>query len=165
MKQLIVIVLFLFSAVLLYLITLPPKQITLKDLEPEVFPRTIPEEPEQQETNPVDSIEEVFNPSIPNESSTKESVSGVSSNTDISTDPKVEYYIIVGSFNNLKQAQQEADKLNKDYSANIIILPPTAKGIYRISVGKYNTIEAAKSSIQSIKTKIKSDSWIFSLTK
>ena len=77
----------------------------------------------------------------------------------------VDYYIIVGSFRNLRQAQQKAEKLMTDLDTNIIILPPTKEGLFRISYGKYSAIEDAKATIisKNIRKTIISDAWILSV--
>jgi len=86
-----------------------------------------------------------------------------SSETDKGDNLKVDYYIIVGSYGKIYQAQQKAEKLTKDFNANIIILPPTKEGYYRISFGKYSTQEEAKSTINQIRNSINPDAWIFTL--
>jgi hypothetical protein len=165
MKQLILIVLFVFIAVILYLISLPPKEITLNDIHPAVIPRTSPAEPVIQETALPDSVKEVVKHSIPNEPEIQNNSPIENIKTDSNAARREEYYIIVGGFSTLLKAQQQATKLKSDFAANIIVLPPTAEGYYRISYGRYSTLEEAKSSIQSIKTKVKSDAWIYSLNK
>jgi hypothetical protein len=165
MKQLILIVFFLFITVILFIITLPPKGVTLKDLQPEVIPRAISREPVKQDTTPIDTAKEVFSSSSPNEFEEEENAHSEGIKTALDAESEVEYYIIVEGFSNQLQARQRAEKLKKDFSADIIVLPPTAEGFYRISFGKYTTLEAAKSSIQSIRTKVKSDAWILSLKK
>jgi cell division protein FtsN len=138
--------LFIAAAVFLVVATwvLPESQsdIILEDISPAVAPHTSPKESLTRKTTPID-------------------------NTKTGGDDKlqVDYYIIVGSYRNLKQAQQKAEKLINDFNANIILLPPTAEGYYRISYGKYSTLEETKSTIKSIRTNISSDPWIFSVKK
>lgn len=86
-----------------------------------------------------------------------------SSETDANYIVQVDYFIIVGSFGNQMQAQQKADKINGDFDTNTIILPPTKEGYYRISYGKYSTLEEAKAKIQSIRTNINPEAWILSV--
>lgn len=76
-----------------------------------------------------------------------------------------DYYIIVGTFRNLKLAQQKAGELMSEFNTNIIVLPPTKEGYYRISYGKYSSPEEVKSKIDSVKTNISSNAWMFSLKK
>jgi hypothetical protein len=132
----------LFIAAAFLVITLPPKHITLKDIPQTVSPLTSPKEPAARENTLINSPE-----------------------TDGDDKVKVECYIIVGTFGNLTQAQQKAEKLINDFNANIIILPPTPEGYFRISYGKYSTIEEARSKIKSIRTNISSDAWIYSVKK
>ena len=76
---------------------------------------------------------------------------------------KVDYYIIVGSFRNMIQAQQKAEKLLKNFKTDFIVLPATKEGYYRISGGKYSTLEEAKAKINGIRTNIDSEAWIYSV--
>jgi hypothetical protein len=137
-------VLFIAAVVLLVVTTYvkPPWDITLEDISPTVAPDTSPKEPATQEITLIDSSE-----------------------TDGDDKVQVDYYIIIGSFRNLTQAQQRAEKLINDFNTNTIVLPPTTEGYYRISYGKYSTLEEAKSAIKSIRTNICSDPWIFSVKK
>ena len=85
-----------------------------------------------------------------------------SSETNGNVKVLVYYYIIVESFRNITQAQRRAEELINDFNLNIILLPHTSEGYYRISCGRYSTLEEAKSSIKSIRTDIRSDAWILS---
>ncbi len=127
------------------------KDITLKDIFPKrdleqyvpgsyITPHTSRQEPALTETTPIDS-----------------------SLTDGNVKLKMVYYIIVGSFGNLKQAQQESEKLINSLNTNIIILPPTKEIYFRISYGKYSSLEEAKATIISVKKTVKSDAWILSV--
>jgi cell division protein FtsN len=78
---------------------------------------------------------------------------------------KFDYYIIVGTYRNLKLAQQKAVELKVEFNAKIIVLPPTKEGYYRISYGKYSSPEEVKSKIDSVKANISSNAWMFSLKK
>ena len=75
------------------------------------------------------------------------------------------YYIIVGSYKNIMQAQQRADKIKIDFNTNTIILPATKEGYFRISCGKCSTLEQANAQINSIRTNINSEAWILSVEK
>lgn len=146
MKHVILIIIVLFIAAIIYLITLQPKDITLDDMlkyiPPTAVQNTNPEEPSSEETTLIDS-----------------------SKSDGDDLVQIDYYIVVESFKNLPLAQQKAEKLKKDFNANIIVLPPTSNGYYRLSYGKYSTLEEARSTIESIKTKFSSDLWIYSEKK
>jgi hypothetical protein len=133
-----IIVLSIFTVVLLVFSYVFPAP-KWEDVIPVVTPHTSPNEPAMQETTHIDSLETFGNDRV-----------------------QVNCYIIIESFKNLTQAQQRAEKLKNDFNANFIVLPPTAEGYYRISCGKYSTLEEAESAIKSIKTNIRSDAWIFS---
>ncbi len=96
---------------------------------------------------------------------TEETTASNSSETDSNDKTQVDYYIILGSFGDLVQARQKAEKLINDHNADIIVLPPTNEGNYRISYGKYSSLEEAKTMIKSIRATIKPDAWIFSVKK
>jgi len=136
------IIIVLFIVAILFVMTLPPKDITFEYLSPSVAPNTSPNEPAALDTTLIDSPE-----------------------TDGDDKVLVDYYIILESFRNLTLAQKKAEKLKNDFKTNIIVLPPTTEGYYRISYGKYSSLEEARSTIKSIKTKISSDVWIFSVKK
>ena len=70
------------------------------------------------------------------------------------------YYIIVGSFTDLAQAQRQAEKYTTDYGAVILILPPSAMGYYRISHGRYDTGEEAEAALIDIRNDHFPDAWI-----
>jgi cell division protein FtsN len=146
MKQVILIIIVLFIAALIYLITQQPKDITLEDMikyiPPTAAPNTNPEESYSQETTLIDS-----------------------SKTDVDDTLQFDYYIVVESFKNLTLAQQKAEKLKTALNADIIVLPPTTEGYYRLSYGKYSTIEEARSIINSVRSKFKSDVWIYTAKK
>ena len=72
------------------------------------------------------------------------------------------YYIIVGSFKSMMQAQEKANSITNDIKLKIITLSPTPEGNYRISCGKYFTIEEAKANLVSIRKNINPEAWIYS---
>ncbi len=111
---------------------------TIKELTPAVIPQKNIKETVKQETTFADSSETGGNKA------------------------QVDYYIIIGSFRDLKQAEQKAERLKNDFDTDIIVLPPTTEGNYRISYGKYSSLEEAKTKIKSIKKNINPDAWIFS---
>ena len=142
MKSLIFTIIVLFIAVFLYVLHLPPRQIALKDLSPSNYSYTSTNEPSKLENAPIDSSE-----------------------ADGDDKVLVDYYIIVESCKNPSMALQRAEKLKKEFNKNFIVLPPTAAGHCRISCGKYSTLDEAKSNIESIRTRIRSDVWILSVKK
>lgn len=137
-----IIVALLFTLAVLYLITLPPRDITLDDIPPEAAPHTNLKEPAPAGTAPDKSPE-----------------------ADGSNKVKADYYIIIGSIRGLTKAQQKADRLINEFNANIIVLPPTTEGYYRITCGRYSTLEEAKSTIKSIRANINPDAWILQVKK
>jgi hypothetical protein len=75
------------------------------------------------------------------------------------------FYIIIWSSRNPGLATKQAAKLKKELQADIFVLPPTKEGIYRISYGRYTTIEAARSSLKNIRSMSVSDAWIYTENK
>jgi len=114
---------------------------TIKELTPAVIPQKNIKETAIQETTFADSSE-----------------------TD-GNKVQADYYIIISSFKNLMQAEQKAERLKNDFDTDIIVLPPTAEGNYRISYGKYSSLEEAKTKIKSIRKNLNPDAWIFSVKK
>jgi len=112
---------------------------TIKELTPAVIPQKNIKETATQETTLADSSETGGNK------------------------VQADYYIIIGSFKNLMQAEQKAERLKNDFDTDIIVLPPTTEGNYRISYGKYFSLEEAKTKLKSIKKNINPDAWIFSV--
>jgi hypothetical protein len=142
MKHVILIIILVFLAIIIYLIALPPRDVTLKD------------------------ILKYSPPIVTTGSDAEESVSPVapsfkSLETDSAEEEQITYYIILQSFKNFSTAQQKAEQLEKEFHTKIVILPPTAEGYYRISYGQYSSIEDARSVIQTVKTNVKPDAWIF----
>jgi len=125
-----------------FILTFKPEDVTLKDLPHGDAPDTSTKEPAKQETTHINSIKTVGDDKA-----------------------QVDYYIIVESFRTITQAQQAAEKLKNNFDTNIIILPPSTEGYYRVCYGKYSTHEEADSAIKSIRTKIRYDAWIFSIRK
>ena len=138
----------IFTAVVLaiaaafLIITLPPRRITLKDVPPAGAPKISPKETVKQENTPADSQQ-----------------------TYVSEKVQPGFYIVVGSFKSVAQAQQNAAELKNKFNANIIVLPPTPQGLYRISYGIYSTREEAESAIAGIRKNIGPDVWVYSVNK
>lgn len=130
----------LLIALAFYVILLPPQEITIKDITPKIARHSSPNRTSFQEISHVDSVV-----------------------TDDDVKVRVEYYIIVQSNRNLRQAQQKAEELTNKYNTNFIVLPRTKEGFYRISYGKYSKLEEVNSIIKGIRTNIRSDAWILSL--
>jgi cell division septation protein DedD len=138
----------IFTAVVLaiaaafLIITLPPRRITLKDVPPAGAAKIGPKETVKQENTPSDSQQ-----------------------TYVSEKVQPGFYIVVGSFKSVAQAQQNAAELKNKFNANIIVLPPTPQGLYRISYGIYSTREEAESAIAGIRKNIGPDVWVYSVNK
>jgi hypothetical protein len=132
----------LLAIAALYVFSVPPKDITLKDIPQGIAPQKNITETATQGTTL-------------NKSPEKEGDKKV----------QVDYYIIVGSVRNLTQAKQKAEELINEYNTNFIVLPPSTKGYYRVSSGVYSTLEEAKSTIKSIRANINPDAWIFSVKR
>ncbi|MDZ7636172.1 MAG: SPOR domain-containing protein [Bacteroidales bacterium] len=75
------------------------------------------------------------------------------------------YYLIVASFSDIGQAQRMAEKYTSDYDADIIILPPTPQGYYRISYGSYSSPEEAGATLPSVRETVNPDAWVYSIKK
>lgn len=73
------------------------------------------------------------------------------------------YYLIVGSFSDIDQARQAAEKYKNDYEAEMIVLPPTPQGYYRLSYGRYSSPEEAGATLPAVREKVNSDAWIYQL--
>jgi len=138
----------IFTAVVLaiaaafLIITLPPRRITLKDVPPAGAPKISPKETVKQENTPADSQQ-----------------------TYVSEKVQPGFYIVVGSFKSVAQAQQNAAELKNKFNADIIVLPSTPQGLYRISYGIYSTREEAESAIAGIRKNIGPDVWVYSVNK
>jgi len=116
---------------------LPPRDITLKEITQSEGAHTSQKKPSVQASSLLDSAD-----------------------IEVDEKNKTKFYIIIGSYKNLLQAQQKAERIIKDTNINIIVLPPAKEGYTRISYGKYPTLEEAQSAIINIRTKITPDAWI-----
>lgn len=131
-------VLFILPAI--YLMTLPPKDITPKDLKPFI-----------EKSDP--SLNSLY--------------SGSNSHynkNDISF-RKLEFYVIVGSFRDPAQARQKAANLRQNNITDILILEPTPDGYTRISYGKYDTRAEAESVYLKVRQAINPQAWILTVEK
>jgi cell division protein FtsN len=139
-KSLSLIIIFLFILIVILIFVQHEKAIPLMGIPQAVAPQTNPKKPDIQKTSLKDSLE-----------------------TDVGNKVKAGYYIIVGSFRNLTQAQQKAGKLITGFKTDIIVLSPTTEGYYRISCGKYSTLEEASARIKDVRANIDSAAWILSV--
>lgn len=142
MRKAILIITVLFLVAVAYVINYSNQEITLKDITSISTPNTNAKEPATREITLSDSTK--------------------TNNVD---KVQIDYYIIVGSFSNLRLAQQKAEKSKNDFNNNIIILPLSKEGYYRVSIGKYSSLEEAKSAIKSVRAGTSSNAWIKSVIK
>jgi len=178
MKRLILLFFIFFIAIGVYLISLPPRDITLDDLSPSTVRNSSTEMPVTLENTTIDSsvtndIESSVTDDI--ESSVTDDVkSSVTNDIESSVTKDINssvtngyektgiyYYIIVESFKNLSLAKQKAEKLKKDFKTDIYVLPPSKEGYYRISYGQYSTMDEARSAINGVKKNFGPNVWIF----
>ena len=69
-------------------------------------------------------------------------------------------YIIVASFGDREQANMMAEAYTEKYQAEIIVLPPTSGGHYRISYGSYSSTGEAKAALETLRETGFPDAWI-----
>jgi hypothetical protein len=187
MKQFALIFIVLFIAVIIYLATKPPKDITLKDMIKYSAPKGAPakrnQEPVFQQTDEngipgSDSIEypgqggSLSKPETAGEGNALNSANSGSKDTEAAGTPASEpvsgtvcYYIILESCRNFKLAQERAEKWQDSFKTKIIVLPPTPEGYCRISHGQYATREEAEAAMITVRKKVSTDVWIFSAKK
>ena len=72
------------------------------------------------------------------------------------------YFLIVASFSDPDQARQLAVKYEDKFDAEMIVLPPTPNGFYRVSYGRYTSPEEAGTALPAVRSKVSSDAWIYS---
>jgi hypothetical protein len=189
----ILVFLFFARILLLYLVNgelsldkiFKPREITPNELSMRVGQSPIPEEPAVNNISVADSSTEVKTNVIGRDtvnantvdtntvntntvntntvSAKTVSVNTVKANPVIANEEQAYCYIIIGSFRNIIQAKEKIEKTLSGFYANIIILPPTKEGNYRISSGKYSTREEAEAAIISVRKKIKPDAWILTI--
>ena len=159
MKRLIILTIILFVALGVLVVNLPPREMTMKDLHPVIVPAV--------------RREMIGTPDTPSTGINKAPAGLVKADTS-RNDPRtvthapvidkgqIEYYIIIESIHDLTLAKKKAKTLKEKYNTDIIVLPPTAEGNFRLSYGKYSSPEEAKSVIRSVRMQIRPDAWIYS---
>ncbi len=70
------------------------------------------------------------------------------------------YYVIVGSFTNLQEAQNEARRLRSLYRCQANVLPISENRRYRISFNEYTSLMDAEAALKSVRNNIRADAWI-----
>jgi hypothetical protein len=159
-STIILLILVLFVAAIMYILNMPPRDVTLKDMlkvnPPPADADTAREEPVRHDFMLTDTM-------VPSATKSPESVETYTQKSIAADKAKIDYYVIVESVTNPVLAQQKAEKLKKIFRTEFIVLPPTREGIYRISNGKYSTLEEARSAMPAIRKNVRSDAWIFSM--
>jgi hypothetical protein len=179
------IVILIFAAGVYYLLTLPPREIKLKDIHPVQYravnqpDSSVMESPSPDSTgeNAEDKTDEAVNTAVFN--NTMDSIPPETVEPDLTTTKTSDasfvpvmvktassgkmagdYYIIIESIQNPSLAAEKAEILRKKLNAEIYVLPPTPEGNCRISYGRYNTMDAARSAAAEVRANIRSDAWI-----
>jgi hypothetical protein len=194
MKHFIIFVFFLLFCVIAYLVfTFSPRQFTLKDIEPVAEMSSENEEPSSVKliTTEASMLPETLTsadqdkPSAGKISSETKTIPAPGENKTAKNAPATKaakvpdaavksansevgiykYYVIIEGFKNLNAARERAANLEKKFNTEMVVLPPTPAGIYRISYGQYDTYEMAEKALVWIKIKIRPEAWIFSVKK
>ena len=160
MKWLIVLTLLLFVVLGVIVINLPPREMTMKDLHAVIVPPVGQQIPAPADTSSSDS--EVTTVSTEPLDTSLNDHSALPA-AAVEDNAKIEYYIIIESIRDHALAVKKAETLRKQYNTDIIVLPPSANGNFRLSYGKYSSSEEAKSVIKSVRKQIRSDAWIYSV--
>jgi hypothetical protein len=165
MKQFIAIVVIILVAVVAFIIiSLKPREITPKDIHP------VPGLVNNQSESPVTQNPPAESPSTDaasaNQTSPAEPVSYEKSSTvvtsqenEVSTEGY--YFIVINSFRNLNMAKEKAANLKTKLKSEIIVLPLSRDGYYRLSYGKYSTKEDAEHALISVRINIRPEAWIY----
>ncbi len=194
MKHFIIFVFFLLFFVIAYLVfTFSPRQFTLKDFEPVAEMSSENEEPssvklitteasmlpetltsvdqDKPSAGKISSETKMIPAPEKNKTAKNSPVTKMAKGSDTvskSVNPEVsnhKYYVIIEGFKNLHAARERASNLEKKFNTEMVVLPPTPAGIYRISYGQYDTYELAEKALVWIKIKIRPEAWIFSVKK
>jgi hypothetical protein len=158
MKRLIILTIIFFVALGVFVINLPPREMTMKDLHPVIV------SPERREVIGIPdtpATDKAETPAITVREVTSRNDPPLISAIPITDKRHIEYYIIIESVNNQVLAKKEAKILKEKYNIEIFVLPPTPEGNVRLSYGKYSSPEEAKSVIKSVRTNIRGDAWIY----
>jgi hypothetical protein len=159
MKRLIVLTIVLFVALGVFVINLPPREMTMKDLHPVIVPQPRREVIGIPDTSSSESRETA---AIPIPADTFPNDPPKPSATFVEGKVTIEYYIIIESIRDRVLAEKKAQSLKQKYKTDIIVLPPAMEGNFRLSYGKYSSADEAKSVIKSVRKQICPDAWIYS---
>ena len=148
--------------VIIYLLTKPPKDITLKDMI-KYNPPALSELTSTNDT--LHNTRKNIRPDslIDNSREIADAPAGETRDNEYTSAGL--FYIIIESSTNREQSVKDAEKLKKELRADIFVLPPSKEGVYRISYGKYTTIEEARTSLNKIRSLSVANAWIYSENK
>lgn len=74
--------------------------------------------------------------------------------------PEKRYYIIIGSFNTLKAAEQKVEELRINYYEDSFVVSTSKIGTYRVSAVSYFGFDKAKIQLETVKKQINADAWL-----
>ncbi len=74
--------------------------------------------------------------------------------------PEKRYYIIIGSFNTLKAAEQKVEELRINYYEDSFVVSTSKIGTYRVSAVSYFGFDKAKIQLATVKKQLNADAWI-----
>lgn len=69
-------------------------------------------------------------------------------------------YLIVASFSDLDQADRMAGEYAGKLQADMLVLPETTNGYYRVSYGRYSTTTEALAALETLKNSNFPDAWL-----
>ncbi len=149
------------AAILYHVFTMPPKGMSIKDLHPVLV-----------QHSPTDTSITRDASSYGSDSELKAGTSGPDARgnnatvrQDYAPEAEPDFFIIIESFRDLKVASRKAATLEKELKTRIFVLPPSENGYYRLSYGKYSTMDEARQALAYIKVKVRPDAWIYSVKK
>jgi hypothetical protein len=78
----------------------------------------------------------------------------------VDSEPVRYSYLIVASFSDPDQANRVAEEFAGRYNSDMFVLPPSSKGYYRVSHGRYSTASEALSALETLKQTHFPDAWM-----
>lgn len=76
-------------------------------------------------------------------------------------DNEVKYnYLIVASFTDIDQANRMAEEFSGKLQEDMLVLPATTNGFYRVSYGRYSTTDEALAALETLKGSNFPDAWL-----
>lgn len=101
---------------------------------------------------PISSLTAIENPAIPTTDNNAHSQTNAS--------PAKYNYLIVASFSDLEQANKVAGEYSGKYQEEILVLPLSINGYYRVSYGRYSSIAEASEALATVKQTDFPDAWL-----